>query len=34
MEVVAFYSPVVDANHAELVLHWGTVVVAMAIHVP
>jgi len=34
METLAFYFPVVDANHAELVLHWGTVVVPLAIDVP
>ena len=34
METLAFYFPVVDAKHAELVLHWGTVVVPMTIDVP
>ena len=34
METLAFYFPVVDGNHAELVLHWGTVVVPLAIDVP
>ena len=34
METLAFYFPVVDAKHAELVLHWGTVVVPMKIDVP
>lgn len=34
METLAFYFPVVDAKHAELVLHWGTVVVPLAIDVP
>jgi Protein of unknown function (DUF2911) len=34
METLAFYFPVVDGKHAELVLHWGTVVVPMAIDVP
>jgi uncharacterized Zn-binding protein involved in type VI secretion len=34
METLAFYFPVVDANHAELVLHWGTVVVPLSIDVP
>jgi hypothetical protein len=33
METLAFYFPVVDADHAELVLHWGTVVVPMSIDV-
>jgi hypothetical protein len=34
METLAFYFPVVNAKHAELVLHWGTVVVPLAIDVP
>jgi hypothetical protein len=34
METLAFYFPVVDGNHAELVLHWGTVVVPLQIDVP
>jgi Protein of unknown function (DUF2911) len=34
METLAFYFPVVDGRHAELVLHWGTVVVPIAIDVP
>jgi len=34
METLAFYFPVVDGKHAELVFHWGTVVVPMAIDVP
>ena len=34
METLAFYFPVVDGTHAELVLHWGTVVVPMGIEVP
>ena len=33
METLAFYFPVVDGNHAELVLHWGTVVVPLSIDV-
>jgi hypothetical protein len=33
METLAFYFPVVDGDHAELVLHWGTVVVPLAIDV-
>jgi hypothetical protein len=34
METLAFYFPVVDGGHAELVLHWGTVVVPLSIYVP
>ena len=34
METLAFYFPIVDGNHAELVLHWGTVVVPLSIDVP
>ena len=34
METLAFYFPVVTARHAELVLHWGTVVVPLKIDVP
>jgi DUF2911 family protein len=34
METLAFYFPLVNAKHAELVLHWGTVVVPMTIDVP
>jgi hypothetical protein len=34
METLAFYFPVVNAKHAELVFHWGTVVVPLAIDVP
>lgn len=34
METLAFYFPVVDGNHAELVLHWGTVVVPLQLDVP
>jgi len=34
METLAFYFPVVNARHAELVLHWGTVVVPLSIDVP
>jgi DUF2911 family protein len=33
METLAFYFPVVDGSHAELVLHWGTVVVPLLIDV-
>jgi hypothetical protein len=34
METLSFYFPVVDGKHAELVLHWGTVVVPLTIDVP
>ena len=34
METLAFYFPVVERNHAELVLHWGTVVVPLSLDVP
>jgi Protein of unknown function (DUF2911) len=34
METLAFYFPIVEGRHAELVLHWGTVVVPLAIDVP
>lgn len=34
METLAFYFPVVDGKRAELVLHWGTVVVPLQIEVP
>src|SRR5687768_18565249 len=34
METMAFYFPMVDGRKAELVLHWGTVVVPMTIEVP
>jgi hypothetical protein len=34
METLAFYFPMVDGRKAELVLHWGTVVVPLAIEVP
>jgi DUF2911 family protein len=34
METLAFYFPVVDGTHAELVLHWGTVVVPLSVDVP
>lgn len=34
METLAFYFPVVDGRKAELVLHWGTVVVPLRIDVP
>lgn len=33
METLAFYFPVVEGRKAELVLHWGTVVVPFAIEV-
>jgi len=31
METLGFYFPMVDADSAELDLHWGTTVVPMAI---
>jgi hypothetical protein len=34
METLAYYFPIVDGKKAELVLHWGTVVVPMSIEVP
>ena len=34
METMAFYFPVVEGKTAELVLHWGTVVVPLALEVP
>ena len=34
METLAFYFPVVDGRAAELVLHWGRVVVPLQIAVP
>jgi hypothetical protein len=34
METLAFYFPVVDGKKAELVLHWGTVVVPLSLEVP
>ena len=34
METLAFYFPVVEGRKAELVLHWGAVVVPLAIEVP
>lgn len=34
METLAFYFHVVDGTHAELVLHWGTMVVPLGIDVP
>jgi hypothetical protein len=33
VETLAFYFPVVDGTHAELVLHWGTTVVPLTIDV-
>lgn len=33
LETLTFYFPVVDGRHAELVLHWGTVVVPLSIDV-
>jgi hypothetical protein len=34
METLAFYFPAVNQKHAELVLHWGTMVVPLSIDVP
>ena len=34
MEALAWYFPVVDGRKAELVVHWGTVAVPLAIEVP
>ena len=34
METLAWYFPVVDGRHAELVFHWGTIVVPISIDVP
>jgi hypothetical protein len=34
LETLAFYFPVVDGIHAELVLHRGTVVVPLQLDVP
>ena len=34
METLAFYFPVADGKRAELVLHWGTVVVPLQLDVP
>ena len=34
METLAFYFPVANGKHAELALHWGTVVVPLSIDVP
>ena len=34
METLAFYFPAVDGRKAELVLHWGTVIVPLALEVP
>ena len=34
METLAFYFPVVEGRKAELVVHWGTVIVPLAIEVP
>ena len=34
METLAFYFPVVDGRAAELVLHWGRVVVPIQITAP
>ncbi len=34
METLAWYFPVVDGRKAELVMHWGTLVLPLAIEVP
>ena len=34
LETLAFYFPVADDRHGELVLHWGTVVVPLRLDVP
>jgi Protein of unknown function (DUF2911) len=34
VETLTFYFPLVDGKHAELVLHWGSLVVPLAIDVP
>jgi hypothetical protein len=34
METLAFYFPVADGQQAELVLHWGTVVIPLRLDVP
>lgn len=34
METLAFYFPVVDGTRAELVLHWGKVIVPLQLEVP
>jgi hypothetical protein len=34
METLAFYFPVAEGKRAELVLHWGTVVVPLQLDVP
>jgi hypothetical protein len=34
METLAFYFPIVDGKRAELVLHWGKVVVPLQVEVP
>ena len=34
LETLSFYFPVVEGKHAELVLHWGTVVVPLQLDVP
>ena len=34
METLSFFFPVVDGKKAELVLHWGTVVVPLQLEVP
>jgi hypothetical protein len=34
METLAWYFPVVDGRRAELVVHWGKVMVPLQIEVP
>jgi len=34
METLAYYFPIVDGKHAQLVLHWGTVMVPLDVDVP
>jgi hypothetical protein len=33
-ETLTYYFPIVDAHHAELVIHWGTVEVPVQLDVP
>jgi hypothetical protein len=34
METLAFYFPIVDGRHAEMVMHWGTTAVPLELDVP
>jgi hypothetical protein len=34
METMAFYFPIVEGKQAELALHWGVVIVPLALEVP